>query len=207
MEFTYADLQDKIDYTGDYNADLLKVLAYLDPNKSSSYKNWALVPENKANRLVRQLRNPAGTFCHMCLKKASKGIEHLGKHYHDSCLEKSGMQRCDTCSKFYDCACTKARREINMRYNAKHADKINENAIAFYNANKERISARRREIYAEKKQQAIIESAERQRRCEEMGPNIKVLSQFINDEGIPMEIVWVPIIQTTMLRPQSAEGL
>jgi hypothetical protein len=91
-----------------------------------------------------------------------------------------------------------------MRYNAKHADKINENAIAFYTANKERISARRREIYAEKKAQAIIDSAERQRRCEEMGPNIKVLSQFINDEGIPMEIVWLPIIHTTMLRPQSA---
>ena len=114
MEFTYADLQDKIDYTGNYNADLLKVLAYLDPNKSSSYNNWALVPDDrgtvattkcvcghyiqnqfrayhsvtkdcilvgsdcigkfsndsrlKVNRLVRQIRNPTGTFCPMCLK-------------------------------------------------------------------------------------------------------------------------------------------
>ena len=102
---------------------------------------------------------------------------------------------------------TFTRREINLRYNLKNKDKICENAIQKYNENKEQIRARRREIYAEKKAQAIIDSAERQRRCEEMGPNIKVLSQFINDEGIPMEIVWVPIIQTTMLRPQSAEGL
>ena len=155
MEFTYNDLADKIDYSGDYNADLLKVLAYLDPNKSSSYKNWALVPENgetsapcncvcghaivnqfrayhsvtkdcivlgsdcigkfgndtrlKANRLVRQLRNPAGTFCHMCLKKATNGIPHEGKYYHESCLEKAGVPRCSTCSKFYDCVCTKVK--------------------------------------------------------------------------------------------------
>ena len=43
-----------------------------------------------------------------------------------------------------------------MRYNAKNADKINENAIAYYNANKEKISARRKELYA-------IKKAERQR--------------------------------------------
>ena len=46
MEFTYNDLVDKIPYTGNFNADLLKVLAYLDPNKSSSYNNWVLVPDN-----------------------------------------------------------------------------------------------------------------------------------------------------------------
>ena len=95
------------------------------------------------------------------------------------------------------------RSEINKRYNLKHADKINENAINFYNANKDRISSRRRQLYAEKKAQAILESEERQRAIAEMGPDIKVLSQFINDEGIPMEIVWVPIIGTTMLRPQT----
>ena len=39
-EFTYNDLVDKVPYTGNYNADLLKVLSYLDPNKSSSYNNW-----------------------------------------------------------------------------------------------------------------------------------------------------------------------
>ena len=98
---------------------------------------------------------------------------------------------------------TFTRREINMRYNAKNASKLCENAISFYNENKQRISARRRELYAIKKQQAILDSAERQRAIEAMGPDIKVLSQFINDEGIPMEIVWVPIIGTTMLRPQT----
>ena len=46
MEFTYNDLSDKIDYSGNFNVDLLKVLAYLDPNKSSSYDNWSLVPDN-----------------------------------------------------------------------------------------------------------------------------------------------------------------
>ena len=99
---------------------------------------------------------------------------------------------------------TFTRREINMRYNEKHQSKINENAISFYNANKDRISARRKELYAIKKAQAIIDSAERQRAIAEMGPDIKVLSQFINDEGIPVEIVWLPIINTTTLRPQSA---
>ena len=98
---------------------------------------------------------------------------------------------------------TFTRREINLRYNLKHADKICENAINFYNANKERISARRRELYEIKKQQAILDSAERQRAIEAMGPDIRVLSQFINEEGIPMEIVWVPMIGSTMLRPQS----
>ena len=98
---------------------------------------------------------------------------------------------------------TFTRREINMRYNLKHADKINENAISFYNANKDRISSRRRELYAIKKQQAILDSAERQRAIEAMGPDIKVLKQFVDDEGKQMEIVWVPIIGTTMLRPQS----
>ena len=48
------------------------------------------------------------------------------------------------------------RREINLRYNAKHKSKICENAIQKYNENKEKISARRKELYAEKK-------AERQR--------------------------------------------
>ena len=98
---------------------------------------------------------------------------------------------------------TFTRREINMRYNLKHADKINENAISYYNANKDRISARRRELYEIKKQQAILDSAERQRAIEAMGPDIKVLKQFVDDEGKQMEIVWVPIINTTMLRPQS----
>ena len=44
-----------------------------------------------------------------------------------------------------------SRSEMNMRYNAKHKSKICENAIAKYRENKERISARRKEIYAEKK--------------------------------------------------------
>ena len=78
---------------------------------------------------------------------------------------------------------TFTRRQINMRYNEKHADKINENAIAYYNANKERISARRRELYEIKKQQAILESEERQRAIEAMGPDIKVLSQLRYTEG------------------------
>ena len=98
---------------------------------------------------------------------------------------------------------TFTRREINMRYNAKHADKINENAIQKYNENKDRMRARRRELYAEKKAQAIIDRANYQRTIEEMGPNIKVLKQFINDDGIPMEIVRLPIIESTMLRPQT----
>ncbi len=58
---------------------------------------------------------------------------------------------------------TFTRREINLRYNLKNADRLCENAISYYHANKERISARRREIYAEKKAQAILESEERQR--------------------------------------------
>ena len=49
-----------------------------------------------------------------------------------------------------------SRREINMRYNAKNQSKINENAIQKYNENKEKISARRKELYA-------IKKAERQR--------------------------------------------
>ena len=137
MDFTFEDLQDKIDYTGNYHTDLMKVLSYLDPNKSSSYDNWALVPEHnglsetgncvcghkiqnqfkahhmitkdciiigsdcmgkfsakdriKVNRLVRQIRNPNSLYCHLCLKKATNGIEHNGHHYNDSCL------RCRTC--------------------------------------------------------------------------------------------------------------
>ena len=51
---------------------------------------------------------------------------------------------------------TLSRSEINKRYNIKHQSKINENAIQKYNENKEKISARRKELYAEKK-------AERQR--------------------------------------------
>ena len=155
MEFTYNDLVDKIPYTGNFNADLLKVLAYLDPNKSSSYNNWVLVPDTskssatikcvcghaivnqfrayhsvtkdcivvgsdcigkfsndsrlKVNRLVRQLRNPTGKFCPMCLKKATNGIENDGKHYHSSCLILAGVPKCDICSKFFDCACTKVK--------------------------------------------------------------------------------------------------
>ena len=97
---------------------------------------------------------------------------------------------------------TFTRREINLRYNLKHADKICENAINFYNANKERISTRRRELYAIKKQQAILESEERQRILAGY-TEITVLKQFINDEGIPVEIVWLPIINSTMLRPQT----
>jgi hypothetical protein len=98
---------------------------------------------------------------------------------------------------------TFTRREINLRYNAKHADKICENAISYYNANKERISLRRRELYAIKKQQAILESEERQRILAGY-TEITVLKQFVDEEGKQMEIVWLPIIQTTMLRPQSA---
>ena len=98
---------------------------------------------------------------------------------------------------------TFTRREINMRYNAKNKDQICENAIQKYNENKDRMRARRRELYAEKKAQAIIDRANYQRTIEEMGPNIKVLKQFINDDGIPMEIVWLPIIESTMLRPQT----
>ena len=97
---------------------------------------------------------------------------------------------------------TFTRREINLRYNLKNKDKICENAINFYNANKERISARRRELYAIKKAQSILESEERQRILAGY-TEITVLSQFINDEGTPMEIVWVPIIGSTMLRPQT----
>ncbi len=96
-----------------------------------------------------------------------------------------------------------SRRQINMKYNAKNADKINENAISFYHANKERISARRRELYAIKKQQAILESEERQRILAGY-TEITVLKQFIDAEGKPVEIVWLPILNTTMLRPQSA---
>ncbi len=48
------------------------------------------------------------------------------------------------------------RREINIRYNKKNQSKINENAIQKYNENKEKISARRKELYA-------IKKAERQR--------------------------------------------
>ena len=155
MEFTYDDLLGKVSYTGNYHTDLLKVLSYLDPDQSSLYSNWALVPDDrgqkeitncvcghaienkfkayhcqtkacivvgsecigkfgndsriKVNRLVRQLRNPAGTFCDICMKKATNSIEHLGKHYHNSCMERSGVPRCSTCSKFYDCACTKVK--------------------------------------------------------------------------------------------------
>ena len=78
---------------------------------------------------------------------------------------------------------TFTRREINLRYNLKNKDKICENAISFYNENKQRISARRRELYAIKKQQAILESEERQRAIEAMGPDIKVLSQLRYTEG------------------------
>ena len=53
---------------------------------------------------------------------------------------------------------TLGRSEINQRYNAKHQSKICENAIQKYNANKDRISARRRELYAIKKEQAIIDT-------------------------------------------------
>ena len=98
---------------------------------------------------------------------------------------------------------TFTRREINMRYNAKNKDQICENAIQKYNENKEQMRARRKELYAQKKAQAIIDRANYQRTIEEMGPNIKVLKQFINDDGIPMEIVWLPIIESTMLRPQT----
>ena len=98
---------------------------------------------------------------------------------------------------------TFTRREINLRYNLKHADKICENAISYYNMNKERISSRRRELYEIKKQQAILDSEERQRAIEAMGTEIKVLKQFVDDEGKQMEIVWVPIINTTMIRPQT----
>ena len=98
---------------------------------------------------------------------------------------------------------TFTRREINLRYNLKHQSKICENAINYYNMNKERISSRRRELYAIKKAQAILDSAERQRAIEAMGPDIKVLKQFVDEEGKQMEIVWVPIIGTTMLRPQT----
>jgi hypothetical protein len=94
------------------------------------------------------------------------------------------------------------RREINMKYNAKNADRINENAIAFYNENKQRISARRRELYAIKKQQAILDSAERQRILAGY-TEITVLKQFVDEEGKQMEIVWLPIINSTMLRPQT----
>ena len=155
MEFTYNDLVDKVPYSGNFNVDLLKVLAYLDPNKSSSYDNWALVPQNretstttkcvcghyiqnqfkayhmitkdciiigsdcmgkfsndsrlKVNRLVRQLRNPNSLYCHLCLKKTTNGVENKGHHYHSSCLERSGIPKCETCSKFFDCACTKVK--------------------------------------------------------------------------------------------------
>ena len=97
---------------------------------------------------------------------------------------------------------TFTRREINLRYNAKNASKLCENAISYYNENKQRISARRRELYAIKKAQTILESEERQRILAGY-TEITVLSQFINDEGIPMEIVWLPIINSTMLRPQT----
>jgi hypothetical protein len=150
--FTYDDLVDEIDYTSNYHTNLMKVLAYLDPNKSSSYTNWIMVPDNrpqtdeiqtdrcvcgheihhkfiahhiithdqivvgsdcigkfsnetriKANRLVRQARNPNGIFCHTCLKKTTNGVEHKGHHYHKSCL------KCSTCSKLTDCVCTKVK--------------------------------------------------------------------------------------------------
>ena len=97
---------------------------------------------------------------------------------------------------------TFTRREINLRYNLKNADRLCENAISYYNANKERISARRKELYAIKKAQAILESEERQRILAGY-TEITVLKQFIDEEGKPMEIVWLPIINSTMLRPQT----
>ena len=51
---------------------------------------------------------------------------------------------------------TLSRSDINKRYNAKNKSKICENAIQKYNENKEKISARRKELYA-------IKKAERQR--------------------------------------------
>jgi uncharacterized membrane-anchored protein len=97
---------------------------------------------------------------------------------------------------------TFTRREINLRYNLKNADRLCENAISYYNANKERISARRKELYAIKKAQAILESEERQRILAGY-TEITVLKQFIDEEGKPMEIVRLPIIESTMLRPQT----
>ena len=144
---TFANLREKVAYTGNCHTNLLKVLAYLDPNSSSSYDNWELISEQskqashcvcnhiiskgflaihkrtketiivgsdcvgkfsydtriKANRLVRQLKNPSNLFCHVCLKKATKGILHKGKYYHKNCL------KCSVCSKLQDCSCSKLK--------------------------------------------------------------------------------------------------
>jgi hypothetical protein len=78
--------------------------------------------------------------------------------------------------------------------------KICENAIQKYNENKNEVNRKRRERYAQKKEQAIIDSAERQRILAGY-TEITVLKQFVDDEGKQMEIVLLPIIQTTMLIP------
>ena len=46
VHYTYNDLVTKIDYIGnDFNNNLRKVLVYLDPKGSDSYKNWDICKE------------------------------------------------------------------------------------------------------------------------------------------------------------------
>ncbi len=61
---------------------------------------------------------------------------------------------------------------------------------------------KRRERYALNKQIEAENLLIQQQRIAEMGNEIRVLKQFIDADGIPMEIVFVPFIGTTMLRKQ-----
>ena len=68
-------------------------------------------------------------------------------------------------------------------------------------SNEER-NRKRRERYALNKQQDAIDLANRQQRITAMGSEITVLKQFIDETGMPMEIVFVPLIGSTMMRKQ-----
>ncbi len=63
---------------------------------------------------------------------------------------------------------------------------------------------KRRERYALNKRLEAENIANQQQRIAEMGTEIRVLKQFIDADGIPMEIVFVPFIGTTMLRKQQS---
>ena len=68
---------------------------------------------------------------------------------------------------------------------------------------KDERNRKRRERYALNKQIDAENITNRQQRITAMGNEITVLKQFIDEEtGIPMEIVFIPFIGTTILRPQ-----
>ncbi len=69
-------------------------------------------------------------------------------------------------------------------------------------SNEER-NKKRRERYALNKQIDAENLLNQQQRFSEMGTEIRVLKQFIDETGTPMEIVFVPFIGTTMLRRQA----